>query len=77
MAKLFQCNYLENETYIQKTVSIEKNEEYENSISIEEFIKRDIQDVPKELLVPYTKPIELSLRKPTLLEKISKKSKQK
>lgn len=48
-----------------------------NVISIEEFIKRDIQDVPKELLVPYTKPIELSLRKPTLLEKISKKSKQK
>ena len=47
-----------------------------NVISIEEFIKRDIQDVPKELLVPYTKPIELSLRKPTLLEKISKKSKQ-
>ena len=43
-----------------------------NVISIEEFIKRDIQDVPKELLVPYTKPIELSLRKPTLLEKISK-----
>ena len=48
-----------------------------NVISIEEFIKRDIQDVPKELLVPYTKTIELSLRKPTLLEKISKKSKQK
>ena len=48
-----------------------------NVISIEEFIKRDIQDVPKEFLVPYTKPIELSLRKPTLLEKISKKSKQK
>ena len=41
-----------------------------NVISIEEFIKRDIQDVPKELLVPYTKPIELSLRKPTLLEKV-------
>ena len=36
-----------------------------NVISIEEFIKRDIQDVPKGLLVPYTKPIELSLRKPT------------
>ena len=48
-----------------------------NVISIEEFIKRDIQDVPKELLIPYTKPIEVSLRKPTLLEKISKKSKQK
>lgn len=46
-------------------------------ISIEEFIKKDIQDVPKELSVPYTKPIEVSLRKPTLLEKISKKSKQK
>lgn len=43
-----------------------------NVISIEEFIKRDIQDVPKELLVPYTKPIELSLRKPTLLEKYLK-----
>ena len=48
----------------------------ENMINLN-FIKRDIQDVPKELLVPYTKPIELSLRKPTLLEKISKKSKQK
>ena len=43
-----------------------------NVISIEEFIKRDIQDVPKELLVPYTKPIELSLRKPTYLKKYLK-----
>ena len=48
-----------------------------NVISIEEFIKKDIQDVPKELLVPYTKPTELSLRKPTLLEKVFGKPKQK
>ena len=48
-----------------------------NVISIEEFIKRDIQDIPKELLVEYEKPIESTLRKPTLLEKIFEKSKQK
>ena len=39
-------------------------------VSIEEFIKSNIKDLPKELLVPYTEPVKSIIRKPTLIEKI-------
>lgn len=48
-----------------------------NVISIEEFIKKDIDDLPKELLVEYEKPVELPIRKAKLIEKIFEKQKQK
>ena len=47
-----------------------------NVISIEDFIRRDIKDIPKELLIPCEKPIQQTLRKPTLFEKIFTKQKQ-
>lgn len=48
-------------------------------ISIEEFIKKDLQELslPKELLVPYTKPDELKIRKANIIEKIFKTPKEK
>ena len=41
-------------------------------ISIEEFIKKDLEELrlPKDLLVPYTKPAEINIRKANIIEKI-------
>lgn len=44
-------------------------------ISIEEFIRNNIEELPKELLTPYTKPEKAIIRKPTLMEKIFTKTK--
>jgi len=46
-------------------------------ISIEEFIKSNIEELPKELLIPYTEPVKSIIRKPTLMEKIFGGPKQK
>ena len=48
-------------------------------ISIEEFIKKDLQELklPEELLVPYTKPSELNIRKSNIIEKLFEAPKQK
>ena len=48
-------------------------------ISIEEFIKKDLQELklPEELLVPYTKPSELNIRKSNIIEKLFEGPKQK
>ena len=45
-------------------------------ISIEEFIKNNIEELPKELLTPYTKPEKAIIRKPTIIEKIFTKPKK-
>ena len=41
-------------------------------ISIEEFIKKDLQELklPEDLLVPYTKPSEITIRKANIIEKL-------
>ena len=41
-------------------------------ISIEEFINKDLKElkIPEELLVPYTKPNEINIRKANIIEKI-------
>lgn len=48
-------------------------------ISIEEFIKKDLQELklPEELLVPYTKPSEITIRKSNIIEKLFEAPKQK
>ncbi|MGL5348723.1 MAG: restriction endonuclease [Peptostreptococcaceae bacterium] len=48
-------------------------------ITIEEFIKKDLKELslPKGLLVPYTKPNELKIRKSNIIEKILKTPKEK
>ena len=48
-------------------------------ISIEEFIKKDLQELklPEELLVPYTKPSEINIRKSNIIEKLFEAPKQK
>ncbi|MBC5996558.1 restriction endonuclease [Romboutsia ilealis] len=48
-------------------------------ISIEEFIKRDLEELnlPKNLLVPYKKPDEINIRKANIIEKILKSPRQK
>lgn len=48
-------------------------------ISIEDFIKKDIHKLklPEELLVPYTKPSEITIRKSNIIEKLFEATKQK
>lgn len=46
-------------------------------VSIEEFIKSNIEELPKELLIPYTEPVKSIIRKPTLMEKVFGGLKQK
>lgn len=48
-------------------------------ISIEEFIKKDLQELklPEDLLVPYTKPSEITIRKANIIEKLFETPKQK
>ena len=48
-------------------------------ISIEEFIKKDLQELrlPEELLVPYEKPNEITIRKSNIIEKLFEEPKQK
>lgn len=48
-------------------------------ISVEEFIKKDLKElkIPEDLLVPYTKPIEVTIRKANIIEKLFEAPKQK
>lgn len=45
-------------------------------ITIEEFIKNNIEKLPNELLTPYKKPVKSIVRQPNLMEKIFTKSKK-
>lgn len=47
-------------------------------ISIEAFIKKDLNElkIPEELLVPYTKPSEIHIRKSNIIEKLFESPKQ-